>query len=104
MKMTRSEWMVAAAACLIVAASTAQSGADLPPGADGSNWIPISDSAGILLTNITRAPDSMRFQFPELDVQTVVPRRGTGILMVKYGGTWMRVDPEPPPARVQPLH
>ena len=64
----------------------------------------ISDSAGILLTNIAGAPDSMRFRFPELNVQTVVPRRGTGILMVKYGGTWMRVDPEPPPARVQPLH
>ena len=76
----------------------------MPPGADGNNWIPISEVAGILLTNVAGAPDAVRFQFPELNVGTVVPRRGTGILMVKYGGTWMRVDPEPAPARVQPLH
>ena len=104
MKISQSQWMVVAAACLIVAASAAQSGADLPPGADGNNWIPISGSAGMLLTNVAGAPDSVRFQFPQLNVQTVVPTRGTGILMVKYGGTWMRVDPEPLPARVQPLH
>ena len=104
MKNTRSQWMVVAAACLLVAASAAQSGADLPPGADGNNWVPLSDSAGILLTNVAGAPDAVRFQFPGFDVQTIVPRRGTGVLMVKYGGTWMRIDPELPPARLQPLN
>ena len=104
MKVTRSQWILVTVACLIVAAAAAQSGADLPPGADGNNWVPISDSAGILLTNVASAPDAVRFQFPGFDVQTIVPRRGTGVLMVKYGGTWMRIDPELPPARLQPLN
>ncbi|HEY3516486.1 MAG TPA: hypothetical protein VGL98_05515 [Gammaproteobacteria bacterium] len=96
-------WMLVAAVVLIVASSGAQTSADLPPGADGNNWIPISDSAGILLTNEAGTPDSIRLQLPGFNVQTVVPRRGTGILMVKYGGAWMRVDLKLPEARVQPL-
>ena len=102
MKVTRSQWILVTAACLIVAASAAQSGADRPPGADGNNWIPFSDSAGILLTNVAGTPDALRLQ--GFNVEPLAARRGTGILMVKYGGTWMRVDLVPPPARAQQLH
>ena len=101
MRVTRSQWLLVATACLIVAASAAQSGADRPPGADGNNWVPISDTAGILLTNFN--PSGVT-RLREFDVQTIVPMSGTGILMVKFGGIWMRVDPELPPARVQPLN
>jgi hypothetical protein len=102
MKVTRSQWILVATACLIVASSGAQSSADRPPGADGNNWVPISDSAGILLTNVAGMPDAIRLQ--GLNVETIVPRQATGILMVKYRGAWMRVDREFPPARMQPLH
>ena len=101
MKVTRSHWMLVTAACLVVAASVAQSGADLPPGADGNNWVPISDTAGILLTNVS---PSGGIRLRGFGVETIVPMSGTGILMVKRGGVWMRVDPEPPRPRVQPLH
>ncbi len=101
MKVTRSHWILVATACLIVAASAAQSGADLPPGADRNNWVPISDTAGILLTKFN--PSGVTRQ-REFDVETIVPMSGTGILMVKFRGIWMRVDPELAPARVQPLH
>jgi len=101
MKVTRSQWILVTVACLIVAAATAQSGADLPPGADGNNWVPISDSAGILLTNVSAA-GAIRLR--GFDVETVIPRRATGILMVKHGGSWIRVDAELPEPRVQPLY
>jgi hypothetical protein len=101
MKVTRSQWLLVATACLIVAASAAQSGADLPPGADGNNWVPISDTAGILLTKFNPSGVTLHREF---DVETIVPMSGTGVLMVKFGGIWMRVDPELPPARVQPLN
>jgi hypothetical protein len=103
MKVTRSQWILVAMACLMVAASAAQSEADRPPGADGNNWVPISDSAGILLTKLSGAPDAIQLQVQGFNVETLVPRRATGILMVKYGGAWMRVDAEPPPPRLQPL-
>jgi hypothetical protein len=104
MRVTRSQWILVTAACLIVASSAAQSGADRPPGADATNWIPISDSAGILLTNVAGTPDAIRLQLQGFGGETIVPRRGTGILMVKYGGGWMRVDLEFPQPRMQPLH
>jgi hypothetical protein len=106
MKVSRSQWILVTAACLIVAASAAQTDADLPPGADGNNWIPISDSAGILLTNATGMPnvipDAIRRQ--GFDVLTLVPMRSTGTLMVKHGGIWTRVDLELPQPRVLPLN
>ena len=102
MKVTRSQWILVTATCLIVAASAAQSGADLPPGADGNNWVPISDTAGILLTNPAGIPGAMRFQpLQGFNVETIVAGRGPGILMVKHGGAWLRVDLELPPARLR---
>jgi hypothetical protein len=98
MNVTRSQWILVTAACLIVAASAAQSGANLPPGADGNNWVPISDSAGILLTNVP----ALRLQ--GFDVETIVPMQSTGTLMVKRGRTWVRVDLELPQPRVHPLN
>jgi hypothetical protein len=86
---------------LIVASSAAQPG-NRPPGADGNNWIPISDSAGILLTNVAQMPDAIRLQ--GLNVETISPREATGVLMIKRGGAWIRVDLEFPRARMQPLH
>ena len=102
MKVSRSQWILVATACLIVASSAAQSGADRPPGADGNNWVPISDSAGILLTNLPEMPDAIRRQ--GLNVEPIAPREATGILMVKRRGAWIRVDVEFPRARMQPLH
>jgi hypothetical protein len=104
MKITRSQWILVTAACLIVAASAAQTRADLPPGADGNNWVPISDTAGILLTNVERTSEAVRLNFQDFTAETIIPRQGTGILMVKHGGTWMRVDLELPKARMQRLN
>lgn len=103
MKVTRSQWLLVTAACLIVASSAAQSEADRPPGVDENSWVPISDTAGIVLTNIAGMPAAIRLR--ESEVEAVVPlRTGTGILMVKVGGAWMRVELELPHPRVQPLH
>jgi hypothetical protein len=105
MKITRSQWILVTAASLIVAASAAQSVADLPPGADGNNWVPISDTAGILLTSPAGIPGAIRLQPQQgFNVETIAAGRGPGILMVKHGGAWMRVDLELPPARVHPLN
>jgi hypothetical protein len=101
MKVARSQWILVTAACLIVAASAAQS-EDRPPGADGNNWVPISDTAGILLTKFDPSGVTRQREFD--DVETIVPMSGTGVLMVKFGGIWMRVDLAPPRARVQPLY
>jgi hypothetical protein len=106
MKVTRSQWILVAAACLVVAASAAQSGSDRPPGADENNWVPISDSAGILLTNVRNMPDPLRLelQLRGLNAETLLPLSGTGILMVRRGRTWTRVDLELPQPRVQQLN
>ena len=101
MNVTRSQWILVAAACLIVATSAAQSDADRPPDVDANSWIPISDTAGIALTGRRALPASVRL--PQSDA--VVPRvlrSGTGILMVKNGGVWMRVDLDLPQPRVHP--
>ena len=101
MSVTRSQWLLVTTACLVVTASMAQSGGDRPPGADGNNWVPISDSAGILLTDVA-APGAIKLQ--GFKVEAIVPGQGTGILMVKYGGAWVRVDLELPKARMQHLN
>ena len=103
MKVTRSQWFLVTAACLIVAAAAAQSNADRPPGVDENSWIPISDTAGIVLTSAAGMPAGTRLR--QSDVEAIVPlRSGTGILMVKHAGTWMRVELELPQPRLQPLH
>ena len=101
MKVTRKQWILVTAACLVVAASAAQSGVDRPPGTDGGNWVPISDSAGILLTNVA-APGAFRLH--GFNVESIGPMQSTGILMVKRGRTWVRVDLELPQPRVHPLN
>lgn len=98
MKITRSQWIVVAAACLIVASSAAQSRADRPPGVAENAWVPISDTAGIVLTNIGGMPAAMWLRGAEVEAL----RAGTGILMVKRAGAWMRVDLELPKPSVQP--
>jgi hypothetical protein len=102
MKVTRSNWMLMTAACLIVASSAAQSAADRPPGVDENSWVPLSESAGIVLTNLTGMPATVRLRGAEVDAVTAL-RAGTGILMVRHGGGWIRVDLELPQPRVQPL-
>lgn len=97
MTVTRSQWLLVAAACLIVASSAAQSGGDRPPGVDENSWVPISDTAGIVLTNVAGVPAA----FWDPNEKAAL---GSGILMVKRAGAWMRVDLEFPQPRVQPLH
>jgi hypothetical protein len=96
MKVTRSQWILVTTACLIVAVASAQSGLGRPPGVDESTWIPFSETAGIVLTDAVTQPGSVKLFFP----------RGptTGILMVKVGGAWTRVDLELPQARVHALN
>ena len=101
MKVARKQWILVTAACLIVAASAAQSGVDRPPGADGNNWVPISDSAGILLTNVAALG---AFRLQGFNVEPIGPMQSTGIVMVKRGGTWVRVDLELPQPRIHPLN
>lgn len=103
MKITRSQWIVVATACLIVAASAAQPDADRPPGVDESRWVPLSDTAGIALTSGIALPASVRLLGSNAEVVPQVLRSGTGILMVKSGGVWMRVDLDLPQPRVHPV-
>jgi len=103
MKVTRSQWILVAAACLIVASAAGQSGVERPPGVDENDWIPISATAGIVLTSVTGMPAASRLRDPDAEA-AVSLRAGTGILMVKHAGSWMRVDLELPEPRVRPLH
>jgi hypothetical protein len=100
MRVTRSQWLLAATACLIVAASTAQSAADRPPGVDEASWLPISDTAGIVLKEPIGVP------VPGTDRLELIPtpRPRTGVMMVKTQGRWIRVDLELPPARAHALN
>ena len=105
MKVTRSQSFLVAAACLIIAASAAQSATDRPPGVDERSWVPISDTAGIVLTDMATTPSSGAFEVRGRDGKPMLPGalQRTGILMVKSGSTWVRVDLQLPPPRVQPL-
>ena len=102
MKITQSQWMLVATACLIVAGSAAQSDVDRPPGVDENSWVPISDTAGIALTSGIALPASVRLPGSNAVVVPQVLRSGTGILMVKSGGVWMRVDLDLPQPRMHP--
>jgi hypothetical protein len=109
MKVKWSQSILVAAACLIVASCgdapvADQPTADRPPGVDENSWVRISDTAGIVLTEVRVTPATIRLR--GIDVETVVPQalqRGTGVLMVKVGAAWMRIDLELPAPRVQPL-
>ena len=101
MNVTRSQWFLVAAACLIVAASAAQSEADRPPGIDERSWVPISATAGIALTSTSVQPAAVRLRQSDATV-TQVLRSGTGILMIRSGDVWMRVDLDLPQPRVHP--
>jgi hypothetical protein len=100
MKVTRSQWLLVTAACLIVASSAAQTGADRPPGVDESNWVPLSATAGIVLTN-PAVPGAIRLRGRNVEPRSLTA--ATGTLMVKLGGVWTRVELEPPAPRVHPL-
>ena len=99
MKASWSQWiLVAVVTCSVVASSRGQSPADRPDGVDADRWVPISGSAGIVLTESMFVPGT--------DPRVIVPTRGprTGVLMVKAQGSWIRVDLELPAARLHPLH
>jgi hypothetical protein len=108
MKAPVSQWILVAAACVVVASCVRAEAPpdrlpDRPPGVDESSWVPISDTAGIVVTTVTGNP-VIRLRGAE--AEAVVPQsiqRGTGILMVKLGGAWTRIDLQLPAARVQPL-
>jgi len=88
----------------------AQSASERPPGVDEETWIALSPSAGIVLRDVVSAPPPSLFRFennepvviPQLQRATGAPM--TGVLMARVNGVWARVDLEPPPARMQPLH
>jgi hypothetical protein len=96
--------VIIASCLLIVAASQGQSRADRPPGVDENHWVPLSDVAGIVLTNAAGMPSVGRFDFnDDGTVEPQVVQRSRGTLAVKFGGAWTLVDLEPPPARLQQL-
>jgi hypothetical protein len=99
MKASWSLWiLVAVVTCSVVASSRGQSPADRPGGVDTDRWVPISDSAGIVLTEAMFVPGTDRREI----IPTLRPR--TGALMVKTQGRWIQVELEAPAARVHPLH
>jgi hypothetical protein len=78
--------------------------ADRPPGVGEDSWVRLSDTAGIVLTDVRATRATIRLK--GIDVETVVPpllQQGTGVLMVKLGDAWIRVDLALPAPRVQPL-
>jgi hypothetical protein len=93
--------LVAVVAYSLIASGLGQSSADRPPGVDADRWVPISDTVGIVMRQ------SMTTSVPGFspDRRMIVPglRQGTGVLMVKVEGVWMRVDLALPEPRVQPL-
>ena len=105
MKAPVSRWILVVAACF-VAISCVRAEApppDRPPGVDEASWVPISDTAGIVVTAGTGIPRFRLLRDGEVEAVPRALRQGTGILMVKIGGAWTRIDLELPAARVQPL-
>ena len=102
MKPSWSLWiLVAVVTCAIVASSRGQSPADRPAGVDADRWVPISDSAGIALTEAIAS-----VAIPGTERRELIPalRPRTGVLMVKAQDRWMQVELELPAARLHPLH
>jgi hypothetical protein len=109
MRAPGSSWVLIAASSLLAAACIrSEPLADRPPGVDEASWAPISATAGIVLTSIRNIPVAGALRFETGEAQETVPRlrslqEGTGILMVKVGGAWTRVDLDLPDARLRPL-
>lgn len=84
--------LLLAAVCFIlgsVATSVAQSpGLSPPPGVAPENWVPISDNAGVALSDNARVsrPRSVR------GIQSFATQRHAGILMVHQEGRWIAFD------------
>jgi hypothetical protein len=105
MKALLSKTVVVAVALFVLTTWVrAQSGSDMPPGIDQARWLPLSDSAGILLTDVPSTSPRATYRF-EGNEPVVIPdlQQGTGVLIAKLNGLWTRVDLSPPPARAQRL-
>jgi hypothetical protein len=61
---------------------------DRPPGVSEANWIPISETAGVVITEDRAVGDSAY-----LNRQLGFPaQRRTGILVVRHNGTWIAFE------------
>lgn len=88
-------------ALILVALSEAQSPSDLPPGVSQENWIALSDSAGIVVVELA-FPRGLIFDSSPggtLPLPTTM-----GVLLVKHGDLWTKVDLVPPEPSVRQLH
>ncbi len=71
--------------------SQAQTPADRPPGVDAEQWIPLSDSVGIVIMSTTGAvPPAIVDRAPREEVFPFV--RATGRLMARHNGQWLVFD------------
>ena len=72
-----------------VVATRAQSGAAAPPpGVSAESWVPISDTAGIVLESDLTPAVSGSFGGP----LGPPPMRATGTLMVRHNGRWLILE------------
>jgi hypothetical protein len=85
---------------LLVSWVGAQSTPDRPPNVPQENWIPLSDSVGVVIVNVNSTPSRTVYRFGANEPKV---QSGTGVLMAKYNGVWTRVDLAPPRAEGQPL-
>lgn len=61
-------------------------GGDRPPGVSAGSWAPISDTAGVVITERTSDGSSAPFQLGQVISQTW---KGSGVLMVRHNGGWI---------------
>jgi len=74
-----------------------------PPGVEESNWIPITETYGLVITKDARPHtvvtglDGVRREYP------VKPKSVMGYYVIRRDGNWCRIEIEPNPARPMPL-
>lgn len=103
MKPVRS--MTAGAAVMLLMACASAGGqyaAARPAGVDEAHWIPLSESAGIVIVGVE---SGARGQRVPLDGDVIVPGTSvTGILMARQDDAWVRVKLQPEEMRIIPSH
>lgn len=94
--------VVSVALFMLVTWVRAQSSGDRPPGVAQESWIPISDSAGILVLDTSPPFGGLTDPLPpNVSVASRAPI--TGVLVAKHNGVWARIEMPEPPARARPL-
>lgn len=98
--------LLAFVVAIATAAVFAQSSSERPPNISADSWMPISNTAGIVVTK--RYPNPTAVVAPDTDearklMRAAVPSTVDGVLMVKYEGRWFAVRWEQRPVEALPL-